>query len=68
MRLYKIMAHTDDAKDDVVQWVGTQADAAKLRKELNSEQGFKRDNINTFEVDVPTDKKGLLEFLNANAH
>ncbi|NLA67257.1 MAG: hypothetical protein GX856_03230, partial [Gammaproteobacteria bacterium] len=45
-------------------WHGSQAEAASHRKHLNSVLKIKRDHITTEEVDVPTDKKGLLNFLN----
>lgn len=44
-------------------WAGSQAEAASQRKQLN-QNGFKRDTIVTDEVEVPTNKKGLLAFLN----
>lgn len=60
MKLYRVSANADVQK---VVWVGTQSDAAKIRKELVSD-GFKRAELSTEEVDVPTNKEGLLEFLN----
>ena len=67
MRLYKL-TQTDAGPEPVrIRWVGTQADAAAMRKEWNTKLHVKRDDILTEEVDVPTDKKGLLEFLNGRA-
>lgn len=63
MKTYLITAVTGDGADIRSQYVGTQADAAKLRSELVKE-GFKRANIMTSEVEVPTDKVGLIAFLN----
>ena len=66
MKPYQIIAirSTDsEAPDSEIHWVGSQADAAKKRKELVS-SGFKRAEIETVEVDVPTDKAGLLAWLN----
>tara|TARA_R100001163_G_C5023716_1_gene165844 strand:+ start:346 stop:741 length:396 start_codon:yes stop_codon:yes gene_type:complete len=40
------------------QWSGTQADARKTKKE--------NDGLSFESINVPTDKKGLLEFLNQN--
>lgn len=62
MRLYKT-TFIDDAKEGATcaTWSGTQADAGKDRKAMKSE-GMR--NVETEEVEVPTDKKGLLEFLN----
>lgn len=69
MRLYKTIAvsNRDDGDQSLVmrKWSGTQSDAGKTRKEFVS-QGFKRAEVETFEVDVPTDKQGLLAWLNAN--
>jgi hypothetical protein len=65
MKLYKI---TGSLKDDnefrATRWVGSQADAASARKEFNSKLGMPRDRITTEEVEVPTTKKELIEFLN----
>lgn len=66
MKLYLITAVTGDKADIVSQYAGSQADAGKLRKALG-EQGFKRADITTTEVDVPTGKAGLLAFLNKDA-
>lgn len=68
MRLYKITASVDHPADDdvrlfVTKYVGSQAEAAATRKEL-LDQGATRKGTETFEVDVPTDKTGLMAFLN----
>lgn len=66
MKLYLITAtSTDTAKAPHSSWVGSQAEAASMRKRLNPE--FRRAEITTSEVDVPTDKQGLIQFLNALA-
>ena len=68
MRLYKITATArpgSNTPDTESFWVGSQADAAARRKLLTAE-GFKRADVETAEVDVPTDKAGLLAFLNTN--
>lgn len=64
MRFYLIHAKNPGAEKSV--FVVSQADAAGARKELVDE-GFKRTDITTTEVDVPTDKAGLLNFLNLMA-
>lgn len=46
-----------------VRWAGSQADAASQRKQLNTVKKIPRDHIHTDEVDIPTDKKGLLAWL-----
>lgn len=48
-----------------VSWQGTQADAASARKKA-MDDGAKRADVSTDDIDVPTDKTGLLAWLNAN--
>jgi hypothetical protein len=70
MRLYEIFAvELDDDNKPVEKhfWVGTKADVSAKRKELN-QAGIPRKHITDREVDVPTDKTGLLAFLNARAN
>ena len=72
MKLYKITRPIHELNgedvDDMTQFAGSQADARKARIEL--ETPFKhlkpkdRPEVTVEEVDVPTDKKGLIEFLN----
>jgi hypothetical protein len=62
MRLYK----TTGQKADLVQetrWDGSLAAASKRRVELKKAG---RKQVTTDEVEIPTDKVGLLEWLNAN--
>lgn len=61
MKLYFVKASA--GCDYESRWVGTQSDAGKARKEF-VEKGFKRAEITTEEVDVPTNKEGLIKFLN----
>lgn len=63
MRLYKTTANADEST--LVRWSGTQADAASERRIFNSTKKIPRDSITTEEVEVPTNKQGLLEFLNS---
>lgn len=62
MKLYKINASSGD--NGITQWAGSQSECAKIRKELVSDQGFKRADITTDEVEVETKKEGLIAFLN----
>lgn len=73
MKLYKITdptPHGADGCDGVskIKFAGSQADARKARIEL--ETPFKhlkpkdRPEVKVIELDVPTDKKGLIDFLN----
>lgn len=72
MRLYKITASytkTDADKGDVTtftQFVGTKSEGVMVRKDLMTD-GARRKDIEEAEVDVPTDKTGLIAWLNANA-
>lgn len=60
MRLYKITAN-ETALPSV--WAGSQAEAATARK-LLVDQGAKRKDLVTEEIEVPTNKQGLIDFLN----
>lgn len=72
MKLYKVTRpiheFNDEDVDGVVQFAGSQADARKVR--IDFEAPFKslkpkdRPEVEVEEIDVPTDKKGLIEFLN----
>lgn len=73
MKLYKVTRPTHELDgedvDGVIKFSGSQADARRDR--LNAEEPFKklkpkfRPVVTVEEVDVPTDKKGLIEFLNS---
>ena len=67
MKLYKITAPAADDSNKIA-FAGTQADARKVRiafeapfKELKPKE---RPDVAVEEVDVPTDKAGLLAYLN----
>ena len=73
MKLYRVTSPEHAFEDDVVlaskiSWQGTQADARKVR--ISFEEPFKeikplkRPKVLVEEVDVPTNKEGLLAFLN----
>lgn len=70
MKLYKITAERtvkqngSPSVDTRTFWLGSQSECAAKRKELLAE-GFKRVEIETDERDIPTDKTGLLAYLNA---
>ena len=63
MKLYKTTVK--NALDLTARWAGSQTEATKHRKEFG-EAGFKRSEVETQTVDVPTHKDGLLEWLNKN--
>ena len=73
MKLYRVTSPSHSFEDGLVlatktSWQGTQADARKIRIEF--EQPFKeikplkRPKVVVDEIDVPTNKEGLLAFLN----
>ena len=72
MKLYKITRPIHEIEDEDVdgdvRFAGSQADARKTR--IDFEAPFKslkpkdRPEVTVEEVDVPTDKKGLIDFLN----
>lgn len=69
MKLHLVTAKTKVDVDDVLEvseFVGSQAEAATLRAS-HVKSGVARKDITTIAVDVPTDKEGLLRFLNLMA-
>lgn len=69
MRAYKVVlkqgVEAAEGHTRVV-WAGTQADARGARQNLMDAHDVKRSQVDLEEVDVPTDKAGLLAFLNEN--
>jgi hypothetical protein len=66
MRLYKITvtnSSDEDLPDTKTCWVGSKAEGVQARKKLY-DGGWRRKDVEETEVDVPTDKAGLLAFLN----
>lgn len=63
MRLYKVSVRGSETIKP--RYIGSQAEAASVRKTLNAIKKIPRDQIDTDEVDVPTTKKELLAWLNA---
>lgn len=59
MRLFKVRYHPSDPTHLQTEWTGTRAAADRLAK---SDHGV------VTEVDVPTDKVGLIAFLNSISH
>lgn len=77
MKIYKVSRSTYTMKagerdsydiEGVTQFAGSQADARKARIEFEAPfKAFKpkdRPEVKVEEVEVPTDKKGLIEYLN----
>jgi hypothetical protein len=65
MKLYQISYDTGGGATCCA-WCGTQAEARAREKELEREHGRWRVD-SPIAVEVPTDKPGLLAWLNANA-
>lgn len=58
MRAYRIGAPS------AFRFAGSQSDASKQKTELMETFSLKRTQVSVEEIEVPTDKVGLLEFLN----
>lgn len=71
MKLYAVTVRGLQAKHSITgsltQYAPSQTAASKLRMAFISDYGVKRDDMTTTEVDVPTSKGGLIEFLNEKA-
>lgn len=67
--LYKIqvkqpIAHLENARP--IKWASAEAGARKAKKELCEEYGLKATGADYEQVEVPTSKAGILEWLNSN--
>lgn len=68
MKLYRIDYDASDDEDTSrIAWEGTQADAKRRAKELEQKHGHWRVD-DPVQVEVPTDKAGLLAWLNENCN
>jgi|CXWK01.1.fsa_nt_gi ribosomal protein L20A (L18A) len=63
MKLYRVSFNDGDNKE-VAKWVGSQDEATKQRMAFTSEHGVKRKDISVENIDVPTSKAELIEWLN----
>lgn len=63
MKLYKTTITRNGT--DTFSWQGSQAEAASKRRAA-VEDGVKRKDMETVEVEIPTTKTGLLDWLNGN--
>lgn len=64
LKLYRTQAVEKDGTTHYT-WQGTQADASKARAAQKEAYG-NGITVDTDDIDVPTDKPGLLAWLNAN--
>ena len=72
MRAYVVTASVpaEDEDEDFKQYAGSQSDAAAIKRKLFEDyrdSGLKRGSIETSEVEIPTNKAGLISWLNENA-
>lgn len=65
MRLYKITATNALSETLPTLWAGSLTEAAKARKDMLA-LGANRASTDTQELDIPTNKDGLLEWLRSN--
>lgn len=63
MRLYKLTGATDVPGG--VRFAASQEAATQVRMAMMTELGLLRKSVSIEEVDCPTDKNGLIGFLNA---
>lgn len=65
MKLYLVdaLVTTPTSAEQLARWAGSKAEVAAIRKEFK-EKGAKNSQITTTEIEVPTNKQGLLAFLN----
>lgn len=66
MRAYKVTADVEDGEKmtTVTKFAGTQADARAARQALVDEHGVKKKDVSLDEVEIPTAKSDLLDFIN----
>ena len=66
MLLYKITFQTKAFGETktITRWVGSQADASAKRGKIRSRSDYIPSSVQTDKIDIPTNKKGLLAYLN----
>lgn len=62
MRAYEVSVVVDGKK--IRGFAGTQGEAKTARQTLVDNHGVKKSSVSIDEVDIPTDKTGLLGFIN----
>lgn len=69
MRLYKVHATPATPGPEVkrvVKWGGSMAEARAAKKEIVAKHGVKASSVSMDETEVPTNKAGLIAWLNEN--
>lgn len=64
MKLYKVSVVVDDCRH--IRWAGTQSDSKKARQELADTNSTSKSYVEIEEVEIATNKPGLLKFLSMN--
>lgn len=64
MKLYRVSFTTEAGGVETAKWVGSQDEAVKQRMAFMDVHGVKRKSISIEQVDVPTTKAELIEWLN----
>jgi hypothetical protein len=65
MKLYRVSLITEAGGAKTAKWVGSQDEATKQRMALMDAFGLKRKDVHIGQIDVPTTKADLIEWLNA---
>lgn len=67
MRAYEVKCEIDDGEGDTQtakQFAGTQAQVREIRQTFVNDYGVKKKDVEVEEVDIPTGKQDLLDFIN----
>lgn len=67
MKLYRHTMHDAD-EGTLFSWHASKADAMRAKREFEARRGESCDAGQVEAVDVPTDKRGLLSWLNSNCN
>lgn len=63
---YKIDSNTFATISEITEWVGSGKEAGKIRKSARQKTGYVSNSVKTDKINVPTNKQGLIDFLNKN--
>ena len=63
MRAYRVVGKTTNGTT-VTRFAGTQADARQTRDAIVNDTGLKKGEVDIEEVEIPTAKAELIEFIN----
>ena len=51
---------------EITEWVGSGKEAGQIRKSARQKTGYVPNSVKTDKINVPTNKQGLIDFLNKN--